>query len=62
MAPHECFHMVAEWMQKLLILQDRDVRRDSVQAQIDRIPSEMEKERARIGAIETALEARARGL
>lgn len=54
--------MVAEWMQKLLILQDRDARRDSVQAQIDRIPSEMEKERARIGEIETALEARARGL
>ena len=49
-------------MQKLLILQDRDARRDSVQAQIDRIPSEMEKERARIGEIETALEARARGL
>ncbi len=49
-------------MQKLLILQDRDARRDSVQAQIDRIPSEMAKERARIDEIQSALEERRRGL
>mgnify|MGYP005845869399 CR=1 FL=1 len=49
-------------MQKLLILQDRDARRDSILAQIDRIPSEMEKEQARIEEVQGILEERAHAL
>lgn len=40
--------MVAEWLQQLLILQDRDSKCDGIQSQLDRIPEQIEKEQSSI--------------
>jgi hypothetical protein len=47
--------MVPEWLQRLLILQDRDSRCDGIKRQLGDIPKEIEKEEAAIAALETEL-------
>jgi predicted nucleic acid-binding Zn-ribbon protein len=47
--------MVAEWLQKLLILQDRDSRCDGIQRQLDGIPSEISSEEKNIKALQEKL-------
>ena len=47
--------MVVEWVQKLLILQDRDTRCDSIRRQLEDIPKEIQKEEAAIGQLLEAL-------
>jgi uncharacterized protein len=47
--------MVAEWLQKLLILQDRDSRCDTIQRQLEGIPLEIEREEAAIRQMQAAL-------
>jgi hypothetical protein len=49
--------MVSEWLQRLLVLQDRDSRCDSIKRQIADIPREVEKEKAAIERQREALEA-----
>jgi predicted nucleic acid-binding Zn-ribbon protein len=47
--------MVADWLQKLLILQDRDTRCDSIRRQLEDIPTEIKKEEVAIGKLKEAL-------
>jgi hypothetical protein len=47
--------MVPDWLQRLLVLQDRDLRCDSILRQIEAIPGEIAKEEAGIKALEAAL-------
>lgn len=47
--------MVADWLQTLLILQDRDIRCDSIRRQLDDIPGEINKEEVAIGQLEQNL-------
>jgi len=54
--------MVAEWIQKLLILQDRDTRCDSIRRQLDDIPREIQKEEVAIGQLKDALAEKENGL
>ncbi|NDV63280.1 hypothetical protein G0Q06_12515 [Puniceicoccales bacterium CK1056] len=54
--------MVADWIQKLLILQDRDTRCDSIRRQLDDIPREIQKEEVAIGQLEFALAEKENGL
>jgi len=49
--------MVAEWLQKLLILQDRDSRCDLIQRQLEAIPLEISAEEASIRNLHAQLEA-----
>jgi predicted nucleic acid-binding Zn-ribbon protein len=50
------FHyMVPDWLQRLLVLQDRDLRCDSIMRQIEAIPGEIAKEKAGIEQLEAAL-------
>lgn len=53
----QCQHMVAEWLQKLLILQDRDSRCDGIQRQIEAIPGEISGEETGIRALQEQLQA-----
>ena len=46
--------MVAEWLQRLLILQDRDSHCDGIQRQIEDIPLEISREKASIQKLEAA--------
>ena len=49
--------MVADWLQKLLILQDRDTRCDAIRRQLEDIPREIKKEEAAVEVLkETLLE------
>ncbi|MEX0326735.1 MAG: zinc ribbon domain-containing protein, partial [Puniceicoccaceae bacterium] len=60
-----CQRMVAEWLQKLLILQDRDSRCDGIQRQLDAIPGEISAEESNISKLQeklAALETEARDL
>lgn len=50
--------MVSEWLQKLLILQDRDLKCDSIQRQIEAIPTEIAKEERSIQELEERLKER----
>ena len=50
-----CQRMVADWLQKLLILQDRDSRCDGIQRQLDAIPQEISSEEANIKALQAKL-------
>jgi len=50
--------MVSEWLQKLLILQDRDLRCDSIQRQIEEIPFEISKEEKAIEALRETISER----
>jgi predicted nucleic acid-binding Zn-ribbon protein len=54
--------MVAEWLQRLLILQDRDERRDTIRRQISAIPDEIRKEEAAIARVEADLAERTKAL
>lgn len=54
--------MLVDWLQKLLILQDRDLRCDSIQRQIEVIPRDIQKEEAAIRALEEQQLARERAL
>lgn len=47
--------MVADWLQNLLILQDRDSRCDTIQHQIDAIPGQISKEEENIRQAEAGL-------
>lgn len=49
--------MVTDWLQKLLVLQDRDQRCDAIQGKIGKLPMEMERERLRIQALEEEVSA-----
>ncbi len=48
--------MVAEWLQKLLILQDRDSKRDGIQLQLDRIPDRIDREQSSIEELDNQLQ------
>jgi predicted nucleic acid-binding Zn-ribbon protein len=48
--------MVPDWLQRLLVLQDRDLRCDSILRQIEAIPGEIAKEKAGIEALQSALQ------
>ena len=47
--------MVADWLQKLLILQDRDSRCDGIRLQLDNIPYEIKAEQANIQKLDDEL-------
>lgn len=47
--------MVAEWLQKVLILQDRDSTCDGIQQQLDRIPHQITREQSNIAALDEQL-------
>ncbi len=49
--------MVPDWLQKLLILQDRDSRCDTIQRQLEAIPGEISGEEASIKALQAEVEA-----
>lgn len=49
--------MVSEWLQRLLVLQDRDSRCDTIKRQLEDIPREIKKEEAAIAAIAETLAA-----
>jgi predicted nucleic acid-binding Zn-ribbon protein len=49
--------MVVEWLQKLLILQDRDSRCDGIQRQLDALPTEIASEEASIKSFHEKLAA-----
>ena len=52
-----CHRMVADWLQKLLILQDRDSRCDGIQRQLDGIPGEIASEERNIKQLQEKLSA-----
>ncbi|MEX0320746.1 MAG: zinc ribbon domain-containing protein [Puniceicoccaceae bacterium] len=47
--------MVVEWLQNLLILQDRDQRCDGIQRQLDDIPGQIKREETNIAALTAKL-------
>jgi predicted nucleic acid-binding Zn-ribbon protein len=47
--------MVPTWLQKLLILQDRDQRCDNIERQLASIPDDIRKEEAEIGKLQSRL-------
>lgn len=49
--------MVSEWLQRLLVLQDRDSRCDTIKRQLEDIPREIKKEQSAIAAIQERLSA-----
>jgi predicted nucleic acid-binding Zn-ribbon protein len=49
--------MVAEWMQQLLIYQDRDMRREDIERKLEAMPGEIERERVQIRELHSSVEA-----